>query len=490
MKEFKSAYVLRYSLLLYFLIPYFIFLSYFKFSFGLDYGELFWAFRNSLNQATLTAFIAVALSIPVSQGLFLLPEKTQRWVSRLLIIPQIFPALYSILIGFSILNPFPMGTKGVVFLFVLINLGFASLMTYAATQSRLGKLSVLSEVYSLGRGSFFTRIYFPLLRSDLVVSFFMIFIFCLSSLSVPLIAGGGKGTNLEVLIYEKIFIEQNWSSAFSLCLFQSALIFGLSFFVLRNKKKDSEGDFEAGNYLKSYTGLFLIAVYLFIYLGGYSIGLIKSFDYMEFIYQYAADLMTVTIFTTKALIGYLLVNLTLLVLWLLDYLNTRRFNLAINLISVSTVLVGFTLYLALPLTRDYDVLKIIFAMSILFFPSLFKLFLQQPIEGLQSQIAVSQIYGLSKTTIIIEIIFKQLSRQMYLWLSFLIVWFVSEFAVLKSLGVQTQTLGLWTESFLSSYRLPLSYLMSFYILIYWFLAMLVVYLIIKVAHVSYKKFIY
>ena len=103
---------------------------------------------------------------------------------------------------------------------------------------------------------------------------------------------------------------------------------------------------------------------------------------------------------------------------------------------------------------------------------------------------VSQMYGLDKLTIIIEVIFKQIYRQMYLWLSFLIIWFVSEYALLKALGVQTHTLGLFAEGFLSSYRLSLSYLMSFYILIYWLLVMVLFYLILKVVYVIYKKFIY
>lgn len=489
MKEFKLSQLLRLGLFVYFLIPYFIFLTYYNFPFDVDFGELFWALRNALMQSGLAALAAVILSIPMSQGLLLLPEKTQRVAERLLMVPQILPALYSILIAFSVVNPFPMGGPGIVILFVLINLGFTTLLTYSATRERLGMLSVVSEVYSLGRSRFFLKIYFPLLRRDLIINFFMVFIFCLSSFSIPLIVGGGKGTNLEVLIYEKIFIEQNWSAAFGLCLFQAALIFGLSFFVLKSKYYNPPVEFSSGNYLKSYPGFFLIVIYLMIYLGGYAVELMKSFGAVDFILQYGPELWAATLFTTKALIFYLILNFSLLILWLMDYLKNQRFSLAINLISVSTVLIGFAIYLAFPLTREYDSIKIIFAMSILFFPSLFKLFLQRSIENLQQQILISQVYGLSWATIIVDVIFRQISRQLYLWLSILIIGFVSEYAVLKALGVQTQTLGLFTEGFLSGYRLSLSYLMSFYILIYWLFAMIMVYLILKVADVVYKKLV-
>lgn len=490
MKEFKPAHVLRFGLVVYFLIPYFIFFSYYRVSFDVSYGELNWAFKNSVLQSTFASLIVIFLSVPMSQGLFLLPEKMQNIMGRLLVLPQILPALYSILIAFSVVNPFPIGSAGIVILFVLINLGFATILIFSAAREKLGMLPIISEVYSLGRFKFFSSIYFPLLRRDLAVNFFIVFIFCFSSFSIPLIVGGGRGTNLEVLIYEKVFVQQNWSAAFGLCLFQTLFIFAISFFVFRNKKDNMQVEFNSGNYLKSYLGFLLISVYLMVYIGGYSVGLFKSLSYIDFILEYKSELIAVTLFTTKALIFYLLLNFILLVLWIIDYLNSHRFNPAINLISVSTVLIGFAIYLALPVTKDYDVVKIIFATSVLFFPSLFRLFLQRSIESLQPQILISQMYGLSKLTIIVDVIFRQISRQMYLWLSLLIVWFVSEYALLKALGVQTQTLGLFAEGFLSSYRLPLSYLMSFYILIYWFFSVVLVYLISKVAYVVYKKSVF
>lgn len=488
MKEIKPKQVLRLGLLLYFLIPYFVFLAYFEFSFELNFSEMLWAVRNSLLQSGLTATIALALSIPMSQGLFLLPDRIQKTAVRLLIVPQILPALYSILIAFSVVNPYPMGSQGIIILFVFINLGFATLLLFNATREKLGSLPLISEVYSLGRLNFFRKIYFPLLKADFVMNFFMIFIFCLSSFSVPLIVGGGRGTNIEVLIFEKIFVEQNWPAAFSLCLTQAVLIFGVSAVLLRGKPNTEPTEFSAGRYLRSPFGLLLIGAYLLVYFGGYAIGLIKSFSYFDFVYEYRAELFEVTLFTTKALLFYLLLNFILLVLWLFDYLENLTFTPANNLISASTVLIGFTLYLFFPLTKSFDIVKIIIGMSILFFPSLFKLFLQQPIENLQQQLLVSKVFGLSKPTIIFDIIFRQIPKEIFLWISLLTIWFVAEYALLKALGVQTPTLGLFSEGFLSSYRLPLSYFMSFYILIYWSIFMVILYFSQKVLYVAYKKF--
>ncbi len=489
MKAFKPAHLLSSGLLFYFLLPYVIFLTYYRFSFDFNLAELFWVIKNSLLQAGLTAMICVVLSLPMSQGLFALSEKWQSITLRLLIIPQILPALFSILIAFSLFDTFPMGSIGIIILFVFTNLGFATLLAYSAAREKLGALPVISEIYSLGRYGFFTQVYLRVLRRDLIANFLLIFIFCLSSFSIPLIVGGGRGTNIEVLVYEKIFVEQNWPAAFGLCMVQALFIFVISYFMLKNRKSDEKAEFSSGRYLESYFGVLLIFIYLLLYFGGYLVGLVKSLSYFGFIAEYWAELASVTWFTSKALVFYLLLNFLLLWLWLLDYLKNLKFNLAINMISVSTVLIGFALYLFFPLTKDFDILKIVFAMSVLYFPGLFKLFLQGPIENLHRQVLISKMYGLSSSTIIIEIILKQISQKLFLWLSMLTIWFISEYALFKALGVQTQTLGLFSEGFLSSYRLPASYIMSFYILVYWVAVMLILYFSLKVVYVAYKKFI-
>lgn len=485
----KSAAFLRPALLVYFLIPYFFLFYYYKFTTEIDLLELFWAIKNSLLQSLVSAAVVVILSVPMSQGLFLLSPKFQNIFKRLLMIPQILPALFSILIAFTLFNPFPMGSEGIIILFIVVNLGFCTLLTYSATQERMGNLSLVSEIYSLGRMKFLSKIYFPLLRRDLITHFFIVFLFCLSSFSIPLMAGAGRGTNLEVLIYEKIFIEQKWSVAFSLSLLQAILIFIFSYFVFNNKAKPTDS-FVSGNYLKFAPGLGLISLYLLFYVGGYARGLFSARSHLPFLWEYIAELGSVTWFTTKALFVYLVFNILLLGLWLQDFLLNKKFNLAINLISVSTVLVGFVFYLVFPNSREYDLIKITLGMSILFFPGLFKFFLQNSIEKLNKQIRVAQIYNLPKLQIIIEIILRQIIKPLYLWLSFIIILFIGEFALLRAMGVQNQTLGLLTQGFLSSYRLPLAYLMSLYLLIYWLIALFITYYLAKVFYVLYKKFNY
>lgn len=178
MKAFKSLFSLRSGLLIFFLAPYLILFKYFSPTFALPITEIFSALKNSIWQAAAAAFIVTLLSIPMSQGLFILRTKSRAWVEKLLMLPQILPALYSILILFSLINPFPMGSNGIISVFVLINLGFATLLTFWASENKLGRTVLTSEVYGLGRWNFYRHIYFPLLKNDLWVNFFIVFIFC------------------------------------------------------------------------------------------------------------------------------------------------------------------------------------------------------------------------------------------------------------------------------------------------------------------------
>ncbi len=488
MKVFNSfPKIVRYGLLLYFLLPYLAFLKYFNLDFHFDYQELAWAVKNSLVQSGITAVIITFLSIPLSLGLFATKENFAGVLAKLLLVPQILPTLFSILIAFSILNPFPLGTSGIIFIFILIHLGFATVLTYSGAQEKLGSYSIQSEIYGIGRFTFFRKIYFPLMKAELLTTFIMIFIFCFSSFSVPLVAGGGRGTNLEVLIYEKIFISQNWSVAWTLNIFQSLFVFLLSFFILKNRAFE-QTEFIAGRYLRSKIGLAGVAVYLLVYLGGYVHGLGKSGTAFNQLQPFIEDILIATWQSFSFLIVYLAACFTLLYLWIYDYVKNGAHNISRHLISTSTILVSFSLYLLFPSTLAGDYFKITLAMSILFFPTLFKSFLEKPLDRIKMQILTAQIYGLSTGKIISLIVLRQIKRPLFLWLSFLVIWFLSDFAILKSLGIQRSTLGLMAESFLSSYRLELAYLLSFYILFLWFVTMAAIFLSSGVIDVINKKF--
>ena len=479
--------LLRLAFAAYFFLPLVFFATQFNPNLDIQFSELYWALKNSITQATWAALICVTVALPMALALVSLKQKHYFWLSKLLLVPQIFPALFTILISFSVINPFPMGTVGIIILFVIVNLGLASVLLSEAIKNKCLKYAVVSEVFSISHFRFKWQVLVPLLRSDLFNLFFLIFAFCVSSFSIPLIAGGGKGINLEISIYEKIFIETNWEQAFTLGLFQTGFIFFVGFLLSDRGYNSSQSQIES-RYVRSYLGLALVAGYLLFYLGGYLKGVLSSLVYLEFLSLYTNEIIKALLFTLFTLLVYSVFQFALLFFWLKDYLNNKNFNPMLNLVTLSTVVVGFSFYLALPANKNWDLVKLVVAISILSFTTLFKLFLEKPVAALQKQILVAQVYGLSHSRIIFDIIFKQIKPNLNLWFFVSSIWFVSDYAITKATGVQTSTLGLMTEGFLTSYRLPVAFLLTFLIFIFVLLFVFIINQFLKAVYVVTKKY--
>jgi len=179
--------------------------------------------------------------------------------------------------------------------------------------------------------------------------------------------------------------------------------------------------------------------------------------------------------------------MALLYFWLSDFIQNKKINSGVNFISLSTLVVGFAVYLMFPVGAEYDSYKFVYAFTVLTFPVLFKLYLQKPVENLKEQVAVAQIFGLSTPVIVIEIILRQIVQPFSLWVAVFSLWLVSDFAISKAIGLQTQSLGLMSQSFLSSYRLPAAYLLSALILIFVILFVSVLKYLMELSYVCYKK---
>ena len=455
------------SLVMFFLLPYILFLPFFKWNFHINLNEFFWAVKNSFIQAGSAAALSVGIGCFLSFGVLQLAETYQKIILKTLLVPFVLPVFFSILISFSVLRPFPMGHLGVIFIFTFINLGFSVYqMTYAIRQ-KMGSFAAVSEIYGISKLTFFRKILIPLISSDLKLNFILVFLFCISSLAVPLVAGGGKSSNLEVLIYEKIFIDQNWDVAWLLILIQSCGVFLLSFFCLRNKVFP-QITFKPHVFLKSKLALLGVVLYLAIYIGGYALNLFGSFSKLPQLLEFQNEIIQGTLNTLLILISTFAATSLILILWIFDYIQNLRPHFAAHLISVSTVLVGFSFYLVFPQSQSSDFLKMPLAFTIIFLPLLFKMFIEKNLESLKTQIAVAKIYSISHLKIFLNILFPQMRRPLAIGFSFLLISLISDFAISRSLGTQTLTLGLLAQSFLTSYRLELAYLLSFYILCVWF----------------------
>ncbi len=472
-------------LLVFFLFPYVSFLRFFNWQVAITSSELIWVLKNSFLQSVVAAVICVTLGFYFSLGLFQLPEKIISVVSKIVLLPQMLPTLFSILIAFSILNPFPMGHLGVIFIFVLINLGFSVYQISLAIQNKLGQLALVSEVFGISKNQFRSRVLIPLVWADLKLNFLFTFLFCFSSLSVPLVAGGGKGTNLEVLIFEKIFIEQSWDSAWLLMVLQMTVVFLISYFFLRSRSYTAQA-FKQHFFYKSKPAAIGLLTYVAGYVGIYLLSVGSSLGGLDDILLYQDDVITATRNSLLLVLGLLCVSFIVLIVWIFDYVNTLRHSIAMHFISVSTVLVGFSFYIFFPLSSRSDFLKMPLAFGILFFPVVFKIFFEKQIDQLRHQIVAAKVFSISPGVIVFQVILRQVLRPLFFAASFLMIWTLSDFAISRAVGTQSQTLGLISESFLTGYRLDAAFLISFYILILWLFLTAMLHFVFKGIYGAYK----
>lgn len=402
-------------------------------------------------------------------------KKNQTILRILCQISFVLPSIFTLLICMNILNPFPYGHIGVVFIFMVTHLGFATIYIADALQSKLSNLGLIAKIYNIKRLHFHLKIVLPLIKRDLLTLGLIIFLSCLASFSIPLIAGGGKGTNLEVYIYEKIFIDQKWTEAIWLTFIQAAVLFVVAHFAFNFKKVHFKIDSDFSHiYLSSKLAAVFLLTYIFAFVCSYMVkvysvlidsDIISIFD-SEFFNGFANSLV---IFLCSGIVIGLVLTLIIYLLY-----RNKKVHLTNIFLSPSTVLVGFILYIILPSYGNLlDYFKVSIGLLFIFSVGLYRLHLSAKLESLKSQMQLCQIYRIDFRTFLTDIFWPQAKNNIIFLISLIYLISVSEFALIKTSGVQIQTLGTLTELYLNSYRMNQAYIISFFNICSWALLYLV-----------------
>jgi thiamine transport system permease protein len=458
----------QFFLALYFLFPLLSLLFFFKPDLRLNFEELLWALKNSFIQSFFAAVLSIIFGLFGALGIRGAHLPYQRALKFLALVPAFLPSLFSVMIAFSLVNPFPMGTLGVIVVFILIYAGFAASIL-SEEMEQIGKLGFVAETYNFSKLRFFTRVLIPFLSPSLFFIFLTIFISVMTSFTVPLLIGGGRGTNLEVLIFEKIFVEQNWSIAIGLALIQVILIFLLSMLLRKNSVHATTVELKSSRLLSSKFGLSL----LIIYLVGYFLSYLKlawnavDIYYFQEIFNEQllnAGLQSIIFFMLAWVVFFLLLATTLSIQYHFANLNFLNF-----FINPSSVLVGFSFYLLFPHNSlGFDFLKLTLVLSIVVFVGYFKSLFQGQMQTFASQINVARSFNISYYVFLFHIFLPQIKKKYHYATSLLFVYCISEFGLIKASGSEIKTLGTEMASYLSSYRVEGAFILSLLILALWF----------------------
>jgi thiamine transport system permease protein len=443
-----------------------------------------WAVKNSLIQGLGTVVVCLIAGFYLALGLLYFSKKNQERIRPLCLVSYVLPSIFTIMISLNSLPLFPYGHLGVIFIFSVMHIGFAAIYVADALEKKLNHLDLVSRVYGISRFSFYQKIVLPTLKNDFLILGSIIFLSCLSSLSVPLLAGGGKGTNLEVYIYEKIFIEQNWSEALILSGIQFFLLFFIGKFIF-NKNKDKNKIDMTNRYslqkLKSKTAAIVLISVLTIYIFGYLYKVIDVFLDTDLFSIFDSEFFSAWINSVIVFAGFFFVSLVMLIFLL--YALFKGFKpKALNLfLYPSTILVGFSFYLLAPVSADYQ--KMIFGLVILFFAGLYQSYISAGQLKIESHILICRIYKIHFSDFLKDIFWKQSKKNILFLASLIYLISISEFALFKASGVQIQTVGTLTELYLNSYRMNQAYVISFFSLGTW----CIFYFLLRGIYADYRK---
>jgi thiamine transport system permease protein len=460
-------------LALFFLFPLFVLFYFFKIDLNYNAEEIFWALKNSFIQSFATASISVffgyfgALGIAGTSGLL------QKILRLSAIVPAFLPPLFSVMIGMAIIPGFPRGTYGVIYILSLVYVGFAASVLSGEVMTQMGRLGFVGQVYGLSKFKFHTQVLFPIVGRSAVFVFAAVFVQALTSFTIPLLVGGGRGVNFEVLIFEKIFIEQKWSMAVGLSILQLSLVAVLAL-CLRARKDVVASSFVPSRLVSLNVGVFGLVLYLLLYFWGY----LKLVFWMTNIYyfnQIFSESFYTAVWQSFIFFFFVLALFFILycaVLYLRYQLKSVRF---LNFfLTPSSVLVGFACYLLLPAnSMIFDFLKLALVFCIVGFVSFFKSIFENQMQLFDQQMKVARSFGLSFSKFIFTIYFPQIKKSLHYAVSLIFIFSISEYGLVKASGAGIKTLGTEMAAYLSSYRIEGAFVISIVILAVWLVTTLI-----------------
>ncbi len=422
-----------------------------------DHEEVSWALKNSTLQAAGSASLALILGFIFFSGIVKIKEilgiKIFRWIEILCLIPGMLPSLFTILILMSLIHPFPMGLKGIILIHGIIYSGFIALNIYQLVQDKAQSLVEVAYILGASRTQIFVQI-FRLLKWELISLWILIFSICFTSFAVPLTVGGGWGTTLEVLIFEKIRLSAAWSQALSLALLQSVLLFLFSF-IQRPGAALEVGRYSQVPILGGFTSGLLLIFSLLAYYGTFLLysfrGWTQFFQLSEIVGSTLQTVpQTLIVGVSCGAMIYMMLNLTAFG-WKQKWL--RRF--LIGFVAPSTSLAGLIVVLLRP---DYFWMQIGFftlAFVTIVFGGLYRMGFDQRLTSLKMQIEVAQVLGAHHWLIFREVIWPQIHPMAARLAGIASLWMVGDFALSRVIFSQDIVLAQVVQGLINSYHLDI-----------------------------------
>jgi len=412
--------------------------------------ELVAALRGAFLQSTVSAILTLTLGLIGAWGLLALKnfEDSKSNGLRLLgLLPGFLPPLLVITLGFRSWPSLPQGLWGVVFLHILMNLGLASVMCEIVLREKAKGWLALRAIEGVAMPRFLLRGLLPSLRTDLVSLFFFFWLLCFTSFSVPFIVGGARYGGIEVFLYEAIFLYRDWGTALGLSMGLLLLFLPLSLFKPGQSPIPKVQNFQIHGGQRWGLSVFLSPFLILLF------GLVKSLALTR------GSLVVVTNFES-AFRGSLLLGFgTGLGVFLIGslvqfcFFSPKFSRLLFFALPPGWMIIAFSFFLLGSAHMGLGFLKCMLALSLIFFPFLFRLALFQKNEDLRQQVALCKVMGVSWGQIFFKVIWPQGIPALALAAGIAGAWATGDFAISSVLLDHQTTLALQMKDLLTGYHL-------------------------------------
>ena len=461
MKSWQGAF--RGLIVFLLVIPIVVLVWHFQFARVPHFGEIIWAIKNSFAQALFSAVISLLLGVFIASGLLKSPRQIRPLLEISCLLPNFLPAIFSILACMEFFDPFPMGTLGIILVHVVMNAGLVGVILASLIETKIGSQLELCFVEAVPLFKILKQIVFPSLKKDLIMLLGFVFSVCFASFSIPLALGGGKGTTLEVLIFEKMRIAGDWGQAVSLSLIQILLISLLSIFIPKGNLTAAKQKYNTSS-VGSYFGLTVLVGIFMIFFVGYISG-IKT-GIMQWAALWEIRWAILEAFFGTIFIAFLTGVLTITLLYCIAVCIPHfQFEKFLNAYTVpSTALTCFAFLMLGPNDGLFPYIKISIAQAILFILALYKMGWNTEIISLQGQIQSAHIMGAEFWQIFKKIILPQTFKKALQLGGIAGVWSCGDFAISRILAYKNISLGMVTDSMLNGYHQGPAVILSLLIL--------------------------
>lgn len=430
---------------------------------GLDWRELRWAFENSFWQAAGSATFSLLLGLWGATGLLRLSSWGRpHWRAVLeifLLAPNFLPAIFTLLAVLNVVDPFPMGRPGIILVHTVLNWGLVAVLLAGLLEKKVGPYAELAWIEGASRWRFLRVGVLPLLRKDLLLLWVFVFVICFGSFAVPLVVGGGRGTTLEVLIYEKIRLSTDWSQAVAVAALQTVFLFLLSWVATRGQAEPEVRPASLPLF-QSWSGLLVILAGSAFLLLGYAQGFFEGLSQAGHFWELREEIWWAVLGSLSLSLGtgFLCLGLLALVARLEP---SRGFEIFLRGYSApSQALTGFAFLVLTPNEGLWPFVKIPVALALMSLPTLWRMGGESALEGLRRQRDVARTLGASENEIFRFITWPQIHGKILRLSGLATVWACGDFAFSRILAHRDLTIAMMTETLMGSYRLGLATLMS------------------------------